>query len=164
MNFTATQWANAPRFKSPEGSPPGIVTVDLTEMQKIAAQQEAKGAFRANSDGTMAMAPLFVDHLPSAFYKVDAHFPKFTPHHKSSKTETLVVVDGGLKISHTGLKSGVEDDNIPDVAFSGDVIELHSEAVAMQAVSLSITDKVGTLAIALYRDDDLILGLETLND
>jgi hypothetical protein len=151
--FSPRDWELAPRYASPVTSP-GVVIVDFRELGAMAEAEQEIGSFRPTPDGTLAKAPLFVDDLPAAFYRIDTSYSQFTPNHNTSRRETLVVVSGVLKIAiNDGLRDEARDRSLEDTFYEGDVVELEDEAVAMQAIG--IIDPARCLTLALYRDRDI---------
>ncbi len=153
MGFSQRDWELAPQYKSPV-SKPGVVVVDFEALSDMAKQEQADGAFRQTSDGTFAVAPLYVDDLPAAFYRINTSYPQFTPNHNTSRRETLVIVGGVLKLAlNDVLRDEESDRSLNDTFYTGQVVELEDRPVSMQAIGL--VDPASCLALALYRDRDV---------
>lgn len=96
-DFSERDWKLAPTYASPLDASMGVV-LDFRELSELAREEEASGAFRRSEDGTLARAPLYVDNLPAAFYRVATSDVDFTPNHNTSEQETIVVMEGILRI------------------------------------------------------------------
>ena len=123
-------------------------------LQALAEAEEAIGSFRRTPDGTLAKAPLFVDDLPAAFYRVSTAHSEFTPNHNTTRRETLVVMNGVLKLALNDTpREEAGDRSLADTFYTGQVVELEDRPVSMQAIGL--VDPAQCLALALYRDRDI---------
>lgn len=113
------------------------------------------GSFRKDALGRLASAPLYVDNLPAAFYQVDTSYPEMTTNVNTSRRETLVVMDGVLKVVFNDElgDDGSKFQSLADTLLPGQVLELEDRAVAFQAVG--VVDPSSCLALALYRDGDI---------
>jgi DNA-binding transcriptional LysR family regulator len=149
--FSQRDWELAPIYQSPINKTRAVV-LDFEQLRQMAREEESSGAFRATPDQTFAKAPLFIDDLPAAFYQVKTSHPEYTPNHNTTDRETIVVVDGVLKLAINdgrGRSSSLEN------AFcSGHVVEVSQKPVSMQAVGL--IEPVRCLALALYREQDML--------
>lgn len=151
--YSQRDWELAPRYASPP-SRPGVVIVDFDKLGALAEAEQEIGSFRRTPDGTLATAPLFVDDLPAAFYRISTSYPQFTSNHNASERETIVVMQGVLKLAlNDTLRDDTEDRSLRDTFYAGQVFELQDRAIAMQAVG--VIDPASCLALALYRDDDI---------
>jgi hypothetical protein len=151
-DFSPRDWNRAPIYTSP-GDTGGALVLDFGVLARLASEQEASGAFRISSDGSLAKAPLFIDDLPGAFYRVEAGHPDFTPNLNTSERETLVVMEGALRIvSNAGGFEREDPESARAVMSPGDVVELSDESISMQSVYL--VDPAKCLALAMYRDYD----------
>jgi hypothetical protein len=161
--FSPRDWELAPQYASPV-SKPGVVVLDFDVLGELAKTEIS--SFRATQDETLAMAPLFVDDLPAAFYRINTRHPQFTPNHNTSERETIVVMKGVLKlVLNDAPRSEETDGGLLNTFYMGDVVELEDRAVSMQAIGVidpaSITDPetapkpASCLALALYRDGDI---------
>lgn len=152
VDFSPRDWELAPRYKSPEAGP-GIVVLDFDILESLAKAEQTIGSFRQTPDGTLARAPLYVDNLPAAFYHVSTGPDQFTPNHNTTEQETLVVLDGVLKLAYNdGTRSQAKDNTLENTFLKADVIDLQESAISMKAISMM--DPARCLAIALYRDYD----------
>jgi hypothetical protein len=151
--FSNRDWELAPQYTSP-GLTWGAVVLDFASLGEIAKKEETVGSFRRTPDGTFAAAPLFIDDVPAAFYKVSTNYPEFTPNHNTTEQEMLVVVNGILKVAmNDGERSTESDASLTNVIYMGQVVELHERAVSMQAVGL--VNPANCLALALYGAPDI---------
>ena len=151
--FSPRDWELAPRYTSPVSHPKAVV-LEFARLRELADQEKQIGSFRKSRDGTMAKAPLFIDDLPAAFYRIDTTYEQFTPNHNTTELETIVVINGILKVaSNDSARNKARDRSMDDMFYEGHLVELQAEAVSMQAVG--IIDPASCLAVALYRDRDL---------
>ena len=160
--FSERDWGMAPRYQSPETTPGGVVALDFDRIRDIAIAEESMGSFRFSDDGTLAKTPVYVDHLPAALYIVNAEFPCFTPNHNTSDPETLVVIDGTLLVAPNDGSSREENTDAHSLIRQGEVAEFHDEAISMQVSNFVTPFEMDIspsrcLALALYRDDDLLI-------
>jgi hypothetical protein len=131
-----------------------VIVIDFGVLGAMAEAEQEIGSFRRTPDGTLAKAPLFVDHLPAAFYRINTAYPQFTPNHNTSKREMLVVMSGILKLAmNDGTRDAANDANLQNTFYESDVVELEDRSIAMQAIGL--VNPASCLALALYRDRDL---------
>jgi hypothetical protein len=154
-DFSPEEWGLAPQYASPVELP-GIVVLDFEQLGRMAREAEANGAFHVSDDGTLAKAPVFLEDLPAAFYKVEARDPDFTPNHDTSWREFLVVMEGALRIvsNHGGDRTG--SDNLIGVLHTGKFMELEKdEAISMQAASLM--NRATAWVLAIYRDAEHLI-------
>jgi hypothetical protein len=146
MEFSRQDWGAAPKYASP-WSKGGLIALDFDELRGIAEHETQIGSFRPSPDGTLAKAPLIVEYLPAAFYKIETEYPKATPTHNTGLQETLVVVDGILKLALT-------DTGFERTFFEGEVVDLRERSVAMQALNV-IERKGACLTLALYSSEEV---------
>lgn len=145
----------APRYAGSERWP-GAVVLDFEELAGMAKEEEANGAFHVSRDGTLAKAPVFLEDVPAAFYKVEANDPDFTPNHDTSARELLVVMEGALKVVSNHGGDRTETDNLVGVVHRGEVMALEDdEAISMQV--LSPAQRATAWALAIYRDAELLI-------
>lgn len=151
--FSPRDWELAPYYKSP-GAEPSVVVLDFEHLSAMMAKEEAIGSFRTTHDGTLAKAPLYVNDMPAAFYRVDTNYAQFTPNHNTSERETLVVMRGVLKVVFNDAeRTAMSDASMENMLRMGEVMDLADRSVAMQAVG--VIDPAKCVAIALYRDRDI---------
>jgi hypothetical protein len=161
--FSERDWELAPQYASPV-SKPGVVVLDFDVLGRLAETEVS--SFRKTRDGTFAAAPLFVDDLPAAFYRINTRYPQFTPNHNTSELETIVVMKGVLKlVLNDGFRSELTDRSLANTIYMGEIVELQDRAVSMQAIGVidpgsitnpeAITNPASCLALALYRDTDI---------
>ncbi len=153
-DFSSREWGLAPQYASPVELP-GVVVLDFDELGRLAREEEAKGSFHISDDGTLAKAPVLLEDLPAAFYKVDANHPDFTPNHDTSAQELLVVMEGMLRVVSNHGGDRTDADNLTGVLPAGESVKLEDEAVSMQVVSL--LQKSTAWALAIYRDAELVI-------
>ncbi len=154
-DFSHEEWGLAAQYASPIELP-GIVVLDFDELGRMAREEEARGAFHVSDDGTFAKAPVFLEDLPAAFYRVEAHDPDFTPNHDTSWRELLVVMEGALRIVSNHGGDRAESDNLLGVLPTGKFMELEKdEAVSMQAASL--VGRATAWVLAIYRDAEHLI-------
>lgn len=155
QQFSPREWELAPRYASPIELP-GVVVLDFEELGRMAREEEAGGAFHASEDGTFAKAPVFLEDVPAAFYKVEANDPDFTPNHDTAQRELLVVMEGALRVVSNHGGDRTEAENLIGVVPAGEVMALKDEqAISMQAVSLF--QRATAWALAIYRDAELLI-------
>jgi hypothetical protein len=152
VDFSPRDWELAPQYRG-EKSSPGLISLEFGTLKKMAAYENKIGSFRETNDKTMARAPLFVDDLPAAFYQISTTHEQVTPKHNSTDLETIVVVNGILKLAKNEYVAAMGTDKSHIRLAPGDVTELQDEAVVMQAVGF--TDPASCLALVLYRDQDV---------
>jgi hypothetical protein len=150
--FSRRDWDLAPQYKSPIDNP-RVVVLKFDRLLEMADEEEANGSFRPSADGTLAKAPLFVDDLPAAFYRLHTDYNQFTPNINTSDRETIVVIEGVLKVVPNDGRERPDPTDLSGTFYTADVLELRREAVSMQAVGL--VDPARCLALALYRDRDI---------
>jgi hypothetical protein len=152
--FSPRDWELAPQYASPGTRRGGVIVIDFGVLSAMAAAEEEIGSFRPTPDGTLAKAPLHVDDLPAAFYRVNTAYTQFTPNHNTTRRETLVIMSGVLKLALNDRPRDEEGDrSLADTFYAGQVVELEDRPVSMQAVGL--VDPASCLALALYRDRDI---------
>lgn len=158
--FSERDWRVAPRYQSPESAPGSVIALDFRKFRDIARSERERGAFRVSDDGTIAKTPLYVDDLPAAIYVVDAQYPDFTPNHNTADPETLVVLDGALVVVPNDGSERDEHVGTGNIICKGEVAEFYDEAISMQATKMMNPldlSPARCLALALYRDDDLVI-------
>lgn len=154
--FSPRDWELAPKYESPV-TKPGVIILDFGRLAELANAERESGSFRRTDDGTLSRAPLFVDDLPAAFYHVTTTYPDTTPNVNTSRQETLVVMEGILKLVLNDEVKALEEDpgppSVADTFYTGEVVQLHDRAISMQAIG--IADDADCLTLALYRDADV---------
>lgn len=153
-NFSPREWDLAPQYRADEAQG-AVIPLDFQVLGDMAAAEEAKGAFRTGSNGTMAMAPLRLGHLPAAFLKVTNH-PEFIAEHMPSENETLVVLDGALKVEPVD-NSRQSWRQEPAKFMPGTALNIKGGA-KLSLEALGVFDPVQCLAVAVYHDAELDPG------
>lgn len=154
----------APHYQSPEDTPSGILALDFDCIKDIADLEQRKGSFQVSEDASFAKAPIHVDHLPGALYVINTREQDSTPRHTTADPETLIVLDGLLLVAPNDGTSHDEGVQSYDMLREGEATEYHDTAITMQAVkvtNLFDSSPARCLALALFRDDDLVLRLPT---
>lgn len=153
--FSERDWELAPHYTSPTHDE-GVIILDFGILTELAERERDAKSFRLDALGRLSSAPLYVDDLPAAFYQVHTSFPETTSNINTSGHETLVVVDGVLKVIFNDKVGDYDEGNMSSLQgtlYQGEVMELEERAISLQAIGL--LDPAQCLALALYRDRDI---------
>lgn len=150
-SFSNRDWRLAPRLES-QSYLPEVVTLDFNVLKEVATEQADEGAFRESPDKSFGQAPLYIDEVKSALYRIQTKDPNhFSPSFRTADSEIMVVVDGILRfIKERQAKPKTE--NLDNTYSSGRVLKFSDEKISMQAVS--VFDPAEALILAMYRNDD----------
>jgi hypothetical protein len=157
--FTPGEWDAAPVYEGP-GSQGKVIVLDFPSLADIASIEEQKGSFRHedpdDDNAILSFAPLYLGHLPAAFYKVQSPQPEFTSEYVTTRQEILVVIDGVLKLIRDQDYKDHRNPTAQRIMYAGQVIKMEEELVNLEAVS--VFSPANCLALAIYADAELCIA------
>lgn len=155
--FTSEDWDSAPSYENSDSSG-HVIVLDFPMLTSMAQEEEDKGAFRPEGkQDVLFVAPLYIGHLPAAFYRVQTERPESMGEYETTRKEILVIVDGVLKLVRDQdymNRRKIADDH--KMLYPGQVMKMEEELVNLEAVS--VFSPANCLAVAIFADAEIVIG------
>ncbi|HMH31030.1 MAG TPA: hypothetical protein VK534_00960, partial [Methylomirabilota bacterium] len=110
-------------------------------------------------EGDLTTAPLYIGHMPSAFYKVRAERPEFMSEFEIKHSETIIVIEGVLKVVTDDAYKARDTKGDTNNFRPGQVTRIEKRHLAQDMVNLEpvgVLEPAECLALTIFDDPEII--------